>query len=380
MLDEERHVLHPLAERGQHDRDDVQPVVEILAEAAALHLALEVLVGRCDDADVHPDGAVAADALELALLQHAQDLGLRLEAHVADLVEQEGPAVGDLELAFARRRRAGEGPLLVAEELALDELPGEGRAVDLHERPAAAGAVVVEGVRDELLAGAARAAHQHGEVGVGHFSNHVEHPLHGGAPADDALELVGALDLLLQTAEVPPEGDALEDALDGQLELVVVERLWQVVGGAELHRFDRDLLRAEGGDHDDRGLRGVLPRPAEHVHAARLLEAQVRDHDVVRALREPAEGVLGRERGVHVVSAPGEQSLDGDADGALVVDDQDSALHCRGGPSGGRASGSSMRTVMPASAWLASSILPPCASTVRFAIASPSPVPASLRE
>src|SRR5438874_5492238 len=122
VLDEDRHVLHPLAERGQHDRDDVQPVVEILAEAAAPHLALEVLVGRRDDADVHPDGAVAADALELALLQHAQDLGLRLEAHVADLVEQEGPAVGDLELAFARRRRAGEGPLLVAEELALDAL------------------------------------------------------------------------------------------------------------------------------------------------------------------------------------------------------------------------------------------------------------------
>ena len=144
MLNEERHVLHPLAERGQHDRDDVQPVVEILPEAAALHLALEVLVGRGDDADVHPDGAVAADALELALLQHAQDLGLRLEAHVADLVEQEGSAVGDLELAFARRRRAGEGPLLVAEELGFEELFRKGGAAHVHEGFLRARAVVVQ--------------------------------------------------------------------------------------------------------------------------------------------------------------------------------------------------------------------------------------------
>src|SRR5207247_11252606 len=106
-------------------------------------LGLEVLVGGREDAHVDLERAVAADPLELALLQDAQDLGLRLRPHVADLVEEERPAVGDLELALARRDRPREGALLVTEELALDQLARERRAVHLDERLRAPGAVVV---------------------------------------------------------------------------------------------------------------------------------------------------------------------------------------------------------------------------------------------
>ena len=41
----------------------------------------------------------AADRLDHLLLQGAQHLGLRLQAHVADFVEKQRPAVGRLELA-----------------------------------------------------------------------------------------------------------------------------------------------------------------------------------------------------------------------------------------------------------------------------------------
>ena len=49
----------------------------------------------------------AADALELALLQHAQQLRLRLERQLADLVEEQRAAVGELEApaALLRARR-----------------------------------------------------------------------------------------------------------------------------------------------------------------------------------------------------------------------------------------------------------------------------------
>ena len=76
---------------------------------------------------VHPDGLLAADALELAVLQDAQQLGLRRLVQVADFVEKDGAAVGQLELAAAQRRRAGERALLVAEQLALDQLGRESR-------------------------------------------------------------------------------------------------------------------------------------------------------------------------------------------------------------------------------------------------------------
>ena len=77
---------------------------------------------RRDDAHVDRERLGAADALERALLEHAQQLGLRLGRHVADLVEEDRAAVRGLEAADAARVGAGERALLVAEELALEEL------------------------------------------------------------------------------------------------------------------------------------------------------------------------------------------------------------------------------------------------------------------
>src|SRR5438876_2551035 len=375
VLDQERQVLDPLAQPRQRDRDDVQPVVQVLAEASRLHLGLEVLVGGREDAHVDLERAVAADPLELALLQNAQDLGLRLRPHVADLVEEERPAVGDLELALARRDRPREGALLVTEELALDQLARERRAVHLDERLRAPGAVVVERVGDQLLPCAARAADEDRQIGVRHLADHVEHALHRRALADQAPEAIRARDLLLQEPETAPHLHAVEQALHDQLELVVVEGLRDVVGGAQLHRLDGDLLRAEGGDHDDRRLRRALAHPAQHLHAAHTLQAEVGDDEVVARLREPPEGLLAREHGIDLVPARAEQALDGDADRALVVDDQDAALHAALATSG-----SVTWKTRPAPSAGAAAIAPPCASTAWRAMARPSPVPLGFSE
>ena len=69
-----------VAHRGQLQRHDAQAVVEILPEPALLDLALEVLVGRGDQADVHGDLAGAAEPAEGLGLEHLQQLGLELGA------------------------------------------------------------------------------------------------------------------------------------------------------------------------------------------------------------------------------------------------------------------------------------------------------------
>src|SRR5262249_24422922 len=126
MLDEQRQIAFALPERRKNDRNDVQTVEEVFAKAPFPNLCLEILVRRRDDPDVDLDRAISPDPLELSFLEHAQDLGLRLERHVADLVEQQGAAVGDLELSLPRGRRSVERATLVTEELALDELAREG--------------------------------------------------------------------------------------------------------------------------------------------------------------------------------------------------------------------------------------------------------------
>ena len=104
-----------------------------------------------DDAHVALARDVAADALVDSFLQDAQQLHLHRQAHVADLVEEQRAALGDLEAALAGGDRAGERALLVAEQFGLEQLGGNGAAVDGDERTLAARAERMDGARGDLL-------------------------------------------------------------------------------------------------------------------------------------------------------------------------------------------------------------------------------------
>ena len=112
-------------------------IVEVLPEMSRGGVDGEVAVGRRDDAHVDLDRRRSADALELLLLEHAKQLGLEVEPHLGDFVEEQRSAVRPLERAFDPLDRAGERALLVAEQRALDEAFRQRGAVQLDERPVA---------------------------------------------------------------------------------------------------------------------------------------------------------------------------------------------------------------------------------------------------
>ncbi len=167
-----RQVLTALAQRGHFDREHVEAVEQILAELALGDAGLQVAVGRGHHAHVAADGLVATDALEAAFLQHAQQLHLHRQAHVADLVEQQGAAFGHFETALARGQCASEGTLFVAEQLAFQQVRRNGAAIDRHERAITARRTLVDRARHHFLAGAGFAQHQHGGVERGHLFDH----------------------------------------------------------------------------------------------------------------------------------------------------------------------------------------------------------------
>ena len=131
-------------------------------------------------------GARRADRAHRAVLQHAQQLDLQRQRHVADLVEEQRAAVGRLEQADVRAGRAGEGALDVAEQLGLEQLLGNRAAVDGDERRLGARAGAVDGARQHFLAGAALAADQHAGVGGGDHAGFVHQLGHAAAAEDDA--------------------------------------------------------------------------------------------------------------------------------------------------------------------------------------------------
>ena len=92
MVDEQRDLLAPLAQRRDVQPDDVEAVEEVLAEAAVGDQRVEVGVGGGDDADVDAMGPGLAERMDLARLEEAQQLGLHVEADVADLVEEQRAA------------------------------------------------------------------------------------------------------------------------------------------------------------------------------------------------------------------------------------------------------------------------------------------------
>ena len=89
----------PIAQRRDLDDDLGQPVVEVFAELALDDLLLEALMRRAHDAHVDRNLLAAADALDDALLQEAQQLRLQRDRQVADLVEEQRAAVGGFDLA-----------------------------------------------------------------------------------------------------------------------------------------------------------------------------------------------------------------------------------------------------------------------------------------
>ena len=137
-----------------------------------------------DDAHVGAALLAAAHALERALLEHAQQLHLHVEAHVADLVQEQRAAVGELEAADARGQRARESALLVAEQLALEQLARNRAAVDGHERPPRARRKIVNAPCDELLAATGLAANQYRAVVTRDLPHQLVEPVDGGRRTD----------------------------------------------------------------------------------------------------------------------------------------------------------------------------------------------------
>src|SRR5712691_2054054 len=160
MLDHLRDHLGTLAERRDSKVDHVQPVIQVFPEAVLFNGTLEVSVRGGDDTDVDLDLAGASDAAKLLALDRPQQLRLTAQPDLAHLVEKQRPAVSDLEHARLAFIRASERTALVPEELILENLIGEGRAVDRDEflTPTSTDAVDVAG--DHLLADPATAPEQ----------------------------------------------------------------------------------------------------------------------------------------------------------------------------------------------------------------------------
>ena len=117
-------------------------------------------VRRGDDAHAHLAHHGRSHALYLAVLQDPQQLALRLQRHIADLVQEYRAAIGILKKPDLVVRGARERSLHVAEQLALEQRLDHRRAIDGGETARGGWAQPMQRAGDQFLPGSRRACHQ----------------------------------------------------------------------------------------------------------------------------------------------------------------------------------------------------------------------------
>jgi hypothetical protein len=259
---------------------------------------------------------------------------LSFQAHITDFIEEEGSTVGSLEgatLFGGLIEASGACTVTVAEELGLNEVFGNGGAVEFDEHAVAALRLRVHGAGDEFFASARLAEDEDAAVGGGHEFDLLAQGFDGdGLTGDGAFgELAG--ELLVVFAEVV----CLDRVAKNEEGAVHGERFFEEVVGTELGGSDGSLYGRVAGDHDDfrsagsRGVGEVSSDGGEDVEAVgftagatRVGEPDVEDDGLVVGVAKELEGFGGGASGGDHVVFLAEDGFEGLSDIGFVVDDE----------------------------------------------------------
>ena len=330
MTGQRNDVAGAVAQRRHQDGKHVQPVIQVLAEAALARHASQVAVGGADDAHIHLHRPFGADGIDFALLQGAQQLDLHVQAKLADLVQEQGTAVGFLEFAQMLVAGAGERALFVAEQDALDQVFRDGAAIDGDERLSRTRARALDGARDQLLAGAAFAFDQDGDVGLGRARSQAEDLFHLGAGRHQVLEGELVVGLLLQLLDLARKRADLELVADRNGDAFGAGGLDQEIVGAGAHRLHGAVDAAARGQHDHRQVGIGCAQLGQHLQPAHVGHHQVQQHQrdlfaartVDQVQRRAAAG-----RGDDLHAAAGDRRFQQSPLHGIVVNDKDGLRH-----------------------------------------------------
>ncbi len=216
----------------------------------------------------------------------------------------------------------------MTEELALHQRLGQGAAVYGDERALRTLAALVDGARNDFFAGAALAGDEHARATTGHAPHEVHHGLHLLALADEAAHAEAAGDLGSELAVLVNDGALLEGLFDLRQKLAVLERLLDVVVGAETHGFDGLLRGREGRNHDD--LQRVIPLPhgLEDLHAGPIGHGEIGDYEIEgRFGLKTSQGAAAALEELHLVSGSPQEHSKHLAQTGFVVCDKDACWH-----------------------------------------------------
>ena len=91
-----------------------EAIVQVLFKASLVHQLGQVLVAGCHDAAVGFQHPGSPHPGEFPALEKPQQLALNFEGQLGDLVQEQGPSAGQIDLTGGGLVRTGERPIFMA--------------------------------------------------------------------------------------------------------------------------------------------------------------------------------------------------------------------------------------------------------------------------
>src|ERR1700730_11209091 len=117
VVSQDRNIVSSLSERWDVNRQDANPVEEILTKITRLHLSFQKPIRSANKSNIYSPVASSANPIELAILKQVKQFYLNGRVQVTDLVQKECAAVSKLYATGLRTISASESAFFIAEEL-----------------------------------------------------------------------------------------------------------------------------------------------------------------------------------------------------------------------------------------------------------------------
>jgi len=166
------------------------------------------------------------------------------------------------------------------------------------------------------------------------------------------------------------------NGLSDELENFVIGiRLFNEVGGTELHGSDRQPNIAVTGNHDHREPDAISFEPAQQGHAIHPRHLEVDDRAIRPIMRIPRQELFRRGKARNRVPLAFQKRLKGVAHGLVVINNRYSECLGQELSSSVHFCGKRKRNTAPPAGFDSTQRRPPCASTMDWQIERPTPMP-----
>ena len=211
----------------------------------------------------------------------------------------------------------------MAEQLALEQILDDRRAVHGNQSSGVARTEPVNRLDHQFLAGAGLAVHQHGACVRREPPDGIEQFLHDRASPDHAVKLELPGDVGIDLEEPLAPADSLPDRHEQSAQPVEVEGLGQVIERTRLDGLDGRVEGRVAGHQDHLAVRVGGTDGAQHVDPADARHLQIDEHGVRLHRRQACQRVLPVAAEDHFEPETADESFDDGQDAGIVVDHEE---------------------------------------------------------